>query len=224
MLSEFQHQIRWNYIGCLQPPWLAWNSQWKMFSSRASGKQSSPGGDKPGLRGRQPHFIWAPHFQHLAWRRCWSIPEAEELTRRHRGRRQADPQDETCSPQRQLEICHRLYKTHDLAKQETLENLHCTRHLLTVRIVLALVMICTFVSPYVTCVQNTVKNKMDKIPLWKGIEPNCPWKKVLSAAEKSSLLFYLQAKLHVKQLVRTCILYLFHRHDCGSTGLPHCAA
>lgn len=87
--------------------------------------------------------------------------------------------------QRQLEVCHWLfYKKRDLTKQETPENLHCTRHLLMVRIILALVMICTFVSPYVTCIQNTVKNKMDKISLWKGIEPNCPWKKCFQQLRK----------------------------------------
>lgn len=157
MLSEFQHQIRWNYIGCLQPPWLVWNSRWKMFSPWVSGKQSSPGGDKPRILGRQPRVIRAPHFQHFAWQSCWSIPEAEELPCGHQEGRWAHQRDETRSPQGQVGICHWLYKKHGLAKQETLENLHRTHHLRTVRIILALVMICTFVSPYVTCIQNTVK-------------------------------------------------------------------
>lgn len=123
--------------------------------------------------------------------------------------------------QRQLEVCHWLYKKRDLTKQETPENLHCTRHLLMVRIILALVMICTFVSPYVTCIQNTVKNKMDKISLWKGIEPNCPWKKCFQQLRKVVCYFTCGPNCTWSNWSGLAFLYLFHRHD-EYTSLPHC--
>lgn len=87
MLSEFQHQIRQNRIGCVRPPWLRWNGQWEMFSFWVSGKQSSPGVISPGFWAGNcilpGHLI--PHARlsdaHHAWQGMaeWGL-NAGELT------------------------------------------------------------------------------------------------------------------------------------------------
>lgn len=72
-------------------------------------------------------------------------------------------------------------------RKKLLEKSHCTHCLL--RIILAVVVICTFVSLYVTHIQNRVKNKMDKISLWKDIEANCPWKRCFQQLRKAVCYF-----------------------------------